>query len=513
MKAGADSATPNPTKETKNRFLGSPHGWIMRNLISRKKNDGEVKGKEKIELVVEEPIFMREMFAPPTPKDVVVQPTSVNGVAVHPLGQNTATEHPPRSQVERKAAVAATNNNHHHEDELFSDRGSTAAASQHASKVTEQILNHEPRHVQYRNSAAASQNAELSFDDRPFTATSATKAQKDTNKILSRESSMHYQYRGSVAAAQRSELLFDDRPSSAKVAPRAKADTQQPTPLTNLIPELQSYAAYRPSINTDKLAGYLNEVATRPRPHKPLSAENEEALFSAQHSARYTMVRNATAGALQEAERESTFVRELVGVPSCLTPGSKKQPQKKPQALKRKNSFDAVTFAEIPIHFDFRRSDEQREKIPTQATATEAAAMPTHIVAAEPARPAIAIPLNPTPRLIKVPTAPSPIPRPPPNRGNSRAAPGWEDFDPHSPLSPAPLRIRRKTSPKQPLNIQVFTKASALKPQKLTRIPSLQRISSLKFDGTLLEGFEGVKPAMPRRQKGDLHGRGRLQVR
>jgi hypothetical protein len=91
------------------------------------------------------------------------------------------------------------------------------------------------------------------------------------------------------------------------------------------------------------------------------------------------------------------------------------------------------------------------------------------------------------PKFTKVQTTPSPLSQ---YRANSRAGPGWEVFLTHTPLAPSPLVLREKKSLPGALSpsIQLQVSASALAPRVAPRIPSLQKIPPLRFEGTLLEG-------------------------
>lgn len=536
MKPGVNSAMPTPMKETMGRFLGGPHGWTVKNLISRKKTEGGGKEKLKIELVqgslVHEPAFQRQMFAPPTPKDyvaqqVIVQPVTINGVGAHPLRVNLVELPLSGKEIQRKPVAVAT-------------EGTKQNLKPNLSK-----------HAQFRNSAASSQNAELAFDDGLTTAKAATQAAISAKHILSHQPSIHSQNRGSAAPTQKAELFLDYHPSSAKAALKVGEDVQQilniqskrprkshgtqprPVALTELIPELQAYTPYRPPINMEKLAGYLTEVATRPR-HKPLSAEDYE--FLTRETQRYTAVRHATAASLQKVEivptadraSQPAFAREAEGLPGCLVPGRRtqipqirrKEPSQQPQALERKKAFSAVTFAEVPLHFDFHREAKLEQGTEEKIVAgnilkeaetsqiTETCPAVPLVPQQDTARPQTAAPepLSPNP-LQKVRTAPSRTSQPPstqhlPNRANSHARPGWEVYSADSPLSPAPLQIRKKKSPLIALNTATQP-IESLQPHRLApRIPSLQKIGPLKFDGTLLEGSEGrAEQKMPRKAK------------
>ena len=479
MKAGAGSATP---KETKSQSLGSPHGGNMRKLMA--------------------PILRPPMFAPPTP--IIVQPTNVNPrVAVNPLRENTPREHPLRQHQIQRKLVARTNET---EDQLFFDEKlSTANAAHKAESETRQLPNHESsRHAQYHNSAAAQQNAELCFDDQPSTAIT-TKASQNTTKPISHQASTRPLYHNSAAASDKLELFFDLRQTQERASAIAPQGTHgilnhaslkpRSSPPTNLTPKLQSYAPYRPTVDTTKLSSYLNETATRPQ--HPLNFADEEALFFEYHAESRTTVRQATAAALQQVELAPSVKPEIGRMPSCLVPGPRKEPSNPPKqpTLRRKKSFDNLSFAQVPAHVEFRRPWTQE---PQQ--------IPAHQAKKEAARPQIAkpMPLNTTPKLTKVQIALSP------NQANSRGGPGWEVFSPLSPLASAPRVVRKKRSPPGALNTRAYlqTQASASvlatnldvprTQRAVPRIPSLQRISALKFDGTLLEGV--AKSMRPIRQ-------------
>jgi hypothetical protein len=482
MKAGTDSATIQPQQETKSRFLGGPHGWNMQNLTLRKRqNEGELEGKEKIEFVVGG-VPRQSMFAPPTPKKV--QPTSQNPrIVVHPLREHAANGHPLREHLIQRKPVPPPKER---EGELFfDDRLSTANAAPKADRDAKRFLDHElRRQTQYQNSAAAQQNAELSFEDRPSTVTAATNAETDIQWILRRKLSTKSQYRGSAAATQRSELFFDHHPSTPKAAAIAQQDieqilnrkpcksrTRRPPTLPGSISELQSYAPCRPPIDTNKAGVFLNEIATRPRRvRRPLNFDDDDGELSFQQCPKqHTTMREATAVTLQQTEFAPfpELEQEYDRIPSCVVTGPPTEQPKRPKTLKQKKSFNALAYAQVPANFEFRRPQKQEQKIPASHEAKEALRVQT---------PA---PLN-LPKLTIARTAPSHSP----NRANSRAGPGWENFYPLSPLAPAPLVVRKKKSPPGRLNTRPFLQTQRQAP----RIANLQCISPLGFGGMLTPG-------------------------
>jgi hypothetical protein len=514
--AGTASATPQPKVETKS---GVHRGWNLRNLVPRKKNQEEVARKAKIEFtVIEASKPRRSMWVPPSRKEIIPQKTKIPQAVVHPSIEITPPslkdiiqltsinpqvevhplkaspiEYPLRQdQIQRKPLSIINRVERSVQEPFLDDRPSTPKAAAKAEKETQQILDHDlSARPEHHNTVAAFPNAELCWEILE----TAGKAAKDARQLLPSQQK-YMPYRPAIRTSEYAETQQN---------PSSKARNPGRSELTELIPELQRDAPNRPPIDTDKLDKYLKKIATRPRTHRPYRPsdiqDDDEILFE-RHQQRYTTVRQEKAAVLQHAEFAPSAERSIQGMPSCLIPGPpkeltrtpqtefvpslecsiegipscliagpKKQLTREPQILRRKKSFDLMASAQILAQFETRPQKQELEKPVYKAYNPLATS-----IRPQTATPA---PLD-LDECKKVRTASS---KPSQYHTKSRAGPGWEVFSPFTPVTPAPLVIRKEKSPPGALNAasRYIANASTLVPRQAPRIPSLQKFPSLEF--------------------------------